>query len=413
MNPRMNNYQSMGVISRYISANPAGHGESFYRAFNKSLAPTAEPIVLGCKDAPPALAKNLFPSWAARQVVPLSPLATLYLKFARVNNWVSDSKFENVLIYDGALEDLWLAWNLAIKQPNSNIIFNFHFADQIHKQLDLDNSQDTTLSLRSRLRSLLKKKPKNLLLFAESRVLSQVLAAKLGCSIFEFPCPTTIEIPKLTVAKERNIDVLLVSRDDNLDWVRLFLWELCSDSEKELKIIVQDFSEKLSVITDCYSVVSGKIPWEEYSELNARAKVVVLPYFSDFYRLGSSGRLQDALISEAFPFVPEGTAMFEWLVRRSGSAPYPYDADFRPREIASSVKEFLVEPIAPPQALTFHDMLVELENHVEANSSILAKSSMRLSRLELLLWAVLQMKTVGPVETLRQFLWDLRAALRH
>jgi hypothetical protein len=60
-----------------------------------------------------------------------------------------------------------------------------------------------TLSLCSRLRFLLKKKPKNLLLFAESRVLSEMLAAKLGCTIFEFPCPTTIEIPKLAVAKKQ------------------------------------------------------------------------------------------------------------------------------------------------------------------------------------------------------------------
>ena len=76
-------------------------------------------------------------------------------------------------------------------------------------------------------------------------------------------------------------------------------------------------------------------------ELHAQAKVVVLPYFSEFYRLGCSGRLQDALASGAYPFVPESTSIYSWLKAQDGFVPFGYDSNFAPLEISNSVKGFL------------------------------------------------------------------------
>ncbi|MEQ9086701.1 MAG: hypothetical protein RIE23_05785 [Pontimonas sp.] len=51
------------------------------------------------------------------------------------------------------------------------------------------------------------------------------------------------------------------------------------------------------------------LPSEQYNEMMASHRVVILPYLKDYFRWGSSGKFNEAIALGTFPMVPDETAI--------------------------------------------------------------------------------------------------------
>lgn len=399
------------AISRFVTRKPTGHGRSFYDSVNSYNQESQSLSVAGCKGSPEDLAQPLFPIWANSPPNYVSLIPSFALRVGSIKNWLSKKEPDHVLIYDGTLEDLWWSWKLAVNFPKMHFHFNFHFADLVANQLSLGNPNSPVQNqLTYRLRSIFKKKPCNLLVYGESAELAALISAALDTETRPFPVPTNHNLPEKPEQLKKLVDVLIVCRWDSLIWVKNYLAELDKPEYRKLRVVVQDFTSELGQ-SESYKLLPSDLSKNEYENLIKSTKVTVLPYFSDFYKLGSSGRVQDALASWVLPLVPGFTSMHSSLKNQLGKEYPDIDEEFSPASVARATLDSINYPRKIPQPVNFEGAMAILVANSEERQKRHFQQDLDFSRLELIRWQLAQINTLGFVGWIGALVWDAKALI--
>ncbi len=214
-------------------------------------------------------------------------------------------------IYEGNLNLFLLALELADKDPNSKIIFNFHwFQDEKTLIRDLfENSQYSIELIQYYIDN------ERLFLSCESKVNSQTLQRIVKRPTPKYP---TFSVYSSTYKKVmKDLIIVIPSSQSEIDFLHKSLKRIITVLSG-YKIICLGHWEKSNSKFN-YSHLSdlgldlrlGYIPAEEYVALLNQSEIMILPYQTfKWYKSGSSGRLEDALAHKSFVIVPQDTSLY-------------------------------------------------------------------------------------------------------
>lgn len=378
----------LGAITPYLNVAPRGHAISFYQAlreWNKT-----ELCVISSIDASPLNSIPFFSAEFCNQYKVITPLSVSKFKSDNLFKLVTDSNFQEILFYDGDFFCFVWAWNFAIKPMKLRVHYNFHFADYWVSALGI-GSKDTLFA--KNLRQLLKNSPDNFFLYAESTSLASKISKKLEINVTTFPVfSNSYKSIRNKFSKPgftKDIDLLITSVAESQDWIRNFLKELKVSVNTNLRIVIQ--GEELGFLLDetliDFTFLPPNLSEADYSEITARSRISILPYFSSFYKYGSSGRFEDALAASALPIVPPDTAMHTSLSARYEKM---YElVDFEPSNIANFVLSYLnlteklPEPITPDQSFSFLSTTQNKTSHIKVDME-------KLTRMKLIKYFIFQ-----------------------
>jgi hypothetical protein len=378
----------LGAITPYLNIAPRGHAITFYQAlreWNKS-----ELCVISSIDASPLNSIPFFSAEFSNQYKVITPHSVTKFKSDNLFKLAVNSNFQEILFYDGDFFCFAWAWNLAIKPMRLRVHYNFHFSDYWVPALGI-GSKDTLFA--KNLRQLVKNSPDNFFLYAESTNLASEISKKLEIDVTTFPVfSNSYKSIRNLLSKpefEKDIDVLITSVVESQDWIRNFLKEPNLFVNNNLKIVIQGEELDFSIdetLAD-FAFLPPDLSEVDYSEITARSRISILPYFSSFYNYGSSGRFEDALAASALPIVPPDTAMYNSLSTRYHQM-YKLE-NFEPSTVVNLVLSYLnldeklPEPITPDQSFSFL--------HTAKNDTSNIKRNMKeLNRLKLIKYFILQ-----------------------
>lgn len=242
---------------------------------------------------------------------PLAPLVREIRKLARTNP-------PSIQFYDGGLLELLVAFQLARKFPDSQILFNFHWAIQ---WVEIFASPRAIPKLLSRaVTKSLSQAGKNLRLSAESQKLAGFIEEQLGVSCEVYPIFSGLKTDKRQPWRDRDIDVLLMpQRASEIPLVLDLALKLRSVPVSVGVAVREDVWEKgvmnarpearKVLLGDFLQIVFTPLSLDSYRNLLLSSKLTVLPYDKPYFEWGSSGKFNEAISLGSFPFVPATTAI--------------------------------------------------------------------------------------------------------
>lgn len=316
-------------LNRFLRESPRGHFLSLYSALASRLGSNH---IIGSVDAPREIAIPLLSPGLARPhlFVTLNHLSRRPLDL--LNGWLQGLEFgKEIVCYEGALYDFWLFCHLARKNPKHHFAFNFHWP---HVQLQAARSGRICSDwYKKKLSCWLQACPNNLVLFAESKQAAADMTREFCVSVREFPVPSNdgdfLERKKI---EDRLWDVVVRPiTEEELQWTAEFV-DLVRVEEPHWKVLVlapdgckADFNA---------DVLRGRQPTSVYRSVVVDTKRLVLPYTLPYYRLGSSGRVMDALSVGTVVTVPPQTSIAE-MVQSTGQ---PLPKEFSPLSVLGFLK---------------------------------------------------------------------------
>ncbi len=211
--------------------------------------------------------------------------------------------------YDGNFREFLLLFRFHLEESTFISSFNFQNANE---WLSLFQSKKLTARI---IRYLMKRSIQsfsNTKFYAESSSLSTVINNVLEIQSSAFPVVTNL--PRITVEKVNRFDVLFMpqSQDEFTKCLEIAR-KLKADSNSSFLKIAIRVSSQLDVSTSNNSeqivIIDAELNLGDYVELLAGTKVVVFPYFQNFYRWGSSGKYLDSIYLKCVTIVPDNSRM--------------------------------------------------------------------------------------------------------
>jgi hypothetical protein len=198
--------------------------------------------------------------------------------------------------YDSGFSDIFFIHKMIRKFPKSIFILNFHWANEvvrIFRRKDLVSKIQVSI-----LGNLFRRFPKNLVLTAESQGLADICSSRFSVEVLEYPV-FSIYQPERRSMKEN--DFILVTKIesearkilasiDKLNWGKSIprVLILGINQESIIESLKKDFVE-VNIEGYCFTLSQ-----DMYREIHLNSRVLILPYASEFYKWGSSGRVCDA-----------------------------------------------------------------------------------------------------------------------
>ena len=211
--------------------------------------------------------------------------------------------------YDGNFREFLLLFRCHLEESTFFSSFNFQNANE---WLSLLKSEKIIARI---MRYLMKKSIQNFSntkFYAESSNLSDVVNNVLEIQSTAFPVVTNL--PRVTVEKVNRFDVLFMPQSQD-EFTKCFEMarKLKTDFNFSFLKIAIRVSSQLDVSTSNNSeqivVIDAELNLDDYIELLTGTKVVVLPYFQNFYRWGSSGKYLDSIYLKCVTIVPDSSRM--------------------------------------------------------------------------------------------------------
>jgi hypothetical protein len=243
--------------------------------------------------------------------------------------------------YDGGMAEFLIACRAADLQPNITVIYNFHWATDWLETLTRNDPIGRAFA--RRLAAVIRDRPVNLVLTAETAKFAQVLGDLLVSTFLTYPLISAFDPPPQRSWRSREVDLLLIpQRRTELEFT-MDLARLAQDTGLTPRVLL---TQQLSIeVSAKYSLQPGEeemfltapLPHADYARLFSGARIVVLPYDKPYFKWGSSGKFNDAMTCGAFPFVPPDTAP-SW---QSGLPPELHELSWDPQEAMRSIQHRL------------------------------------------------------------------------
>lgn len=218
----------------------------------------------------------------------------------------SDATSLVVQFYDGGLDDLVMATFLATKFPTTAFLFNFR-PGRYWVPLLSTNRPFSRQAL-----GILRSMPSNVFLCSETTALSAEIEKKILRKLETYPLYSAQEFSSGLAFERRNIDVSFFPKtQDELELCVLIAAELrkvtaCRTLVSAPHPILGAAREFLDRCFD--EVHEGPLAAPLYRKIFGSSKIVLLPYVKEYFKYGSSGKFNDALLAGAIPLVPRGSA---------------------------------------------------------------------------------------------------------
>jgi len=235
-----------------------------------------------------------------------------------ITGWLrneANNKVTHVQCYDGTVRDLLILDAVARDFPTVTFLFNFHWA------IDwLDISSSSRLHrrlLRRQLRKLLQTAPTNLNFSAESSILASELGSRWGITISTYPVFTMQNTNKYPPWGGRKSDVLVIPQRNHELSISADIAEVLRSEgitvsvglSKRLAATSNSRADLLDFDRSFDRVFHLPLSSEQYHEMLASHRIVILPYLKHYFRWGSSGKFNEAIALGTFPMVPDETAI--------------------------------------------------------------------------------------------------------
>lgn len=283
-----------------------------------------------------------------------------------------------VHFYDGNFREFLLLFRFYIEQSQFFGSFNFQNANE---WLLLFQSKKLTARI---IRSLMKKSIRSFVhtkFYAESSALSSFINNVLEIHSSAFPLATNL--PRIAVKKVCSLDVLFLpqSQDEFTKCLEIAR-KLKKNSKLSFLNIAIRFSLKpefdLGGNAEQIVFIDAELSLDDYIQLLTRTKIVIFPYFQNFYRWGSSGKYLDSIYLKCVTIVPEGSRMNMDGNRYGYTFSYQY---FVFEEVSELIKQALdYSPSGhEEEVLDFEKMLKQLT----AESIAPSENSVQVSRFKL------------------------------
>jgi len=209
--------------------------------------------------------------------------------------------------YDGSLHDMSLLVYLAPLHPNIAFIFNFRPGKKWLDVLQRDRVSGRFLANR------INNAPQNVFFYAETSRLRDKISRLTGAVVRDYHVYSSQEFKAAKPRRDRRIDVVFAPKtEEELSWCESLLSLLGAEGAVTSEVLIP--SKLLTTLKKqegrggFSSIQVAPLSASSYKELLEDAKVLVLPYLKEYFALGSSGKINDAILSGAMPFLPEDSA---------------------------------------------------------------------------------------------------------
>jgi hypothetical protein len=222
-----------------------------------------------------------------------------------------------IQFYDGGLQDFLVALNLAQRLPESTIIYNFHWATEWIEIFE--SALPTAVAFQATLRRATKSAGGKVRFSAETQPLADYVATHLGIECEVYPVFSSLRPRHERPWSVRQTDVLVMpQRASEIPFVIELVFRLMTRGFSVAIATRQAvWKQGLAVSKDSIAsqphhlpkVIFTPLDLADYSGLLEDAKLCVLPYDKPYFRWGSSGKFNEAILLGCFPFVPASTAI--------------------------------------------------------------------------------------------------------
>jgi glycosyltransferase involved in cell wall biosynthesis len=322
------------LANRHHDVPSAGHGFWLNREYKDScVRQDAEFLLVAPKVS---VDPESYPLFAldrhSRGRLTYFPLLGLKADFNRLRLLLQDGPKDSILhVYEGGLREFLLVVRLASEFTDLKSVFNFNLSDPWQTAVRSKNWM--VKHIWKHINALVAHCNKSVVFTAETKELALLLGTRLIFPLREYALPPNVPFELIVRKIEKDWDFFIpVFGEGELSIVMDALHELKRRTGKAHSARIQPrWSESLSPISlsrfDELSLelLPKVISQEEYVNTLSASSVVVLPYKNlEYYRLQSSGRVQDAVSLGARVIVPATTSLARQVLERSWG--YEFDS---------------------------------------------------------------------------------------
>ena len=323
------------LANRHHDEPSAGHGHWLNREYKSSCVRNgAEFFLVAPKVSVDPESYPLFSlDRQSRARLTYFPLLWLKSDLNRLRLLLQDTSTASILhVYEGGLREFLLVVLLASEFKALKTVFNFNLSDPWH--VAATSSSWIAKCLWKHIDELAVSCNGSVVFTAETEELASMIGTRLTIRLQEYALTPNVPFELIEREIEKRWDLFIpVFGEDELDLVIGALLELRQRTGKDQRIRVQPrWSEPLSRVSVSRlgklgaELLPRVISQEEYVNTVSASHVVVLPYKNlDYYRLQSSGRVQDAVSLGVRVVVPATTSLARQVVDKSWG--YEFDSD--------------------------------------------------------------------------------------
>lgn len=315
------------LANRHHDQPSAGHGFWLNHAFKSSVEDSGNDfIIVAPKITRDLLALPAFQlSQRCRQRVTFFPVFGLRKDLIRLAALIEegDEAATFIHVYEGGLRELLLVYELSYRYPRLRGSFNFNLSDPWDSAARRQGP--SAMGKWEFVRRMVGSMGPRFTFSAETQELANLLAPNLGVRLEEYPLPALVS-SRSSRTDRKEIDFFIpVFEDKELSFVLSSISLLAGDKRTDsLRITIQprwsgSFSSKS--MNDCEQLGIQVFPQvlskEDYENIVARSKVVILPYSNvEYYQLQSSARMLDSIALGSTVVVPSNTVLSRQVSER-------------------------------------------------------------------------------------------------
>lgn len=368
----------LGLVSRVTFSDSRGHYLTFYETLEEIRSPS-ETILLAQRGVQgPSRLEVFGPKLGSTHNYITAPMLCSS-SFKRLVNIVGTSDVNQLLFYDGALFDFWLAVKIAREFPNIDVFFNFHYAGDWAARLQNKKFARNMLRTLSRVNT---RSYRNLFWMAESSKLGQLVQETLLIEVEEFPVFANISPSEGAISREKIFDVLVPPLGRTQAGWDLELYKILRESFPKIRLASQNDPSTVANLSDI-AFYPRNLAKNEYLSLVASSRFVALPYGSGFHIWGSSGRFEDALALGCIPVITSNTPMAGRFFDSFPPLPSNTSANAFALSIKSLIKRSALEL---PKARSAEELVSFMSTRKKRKVELLESAS-RLTRFNL--WSLM------------------------
>ncbi len=303
------------VVSRKLAARPTqGHEYAFLRLLKNAFE------TLGCQvtlvnsvtqisDETWSLLESSNPGLFGRRLRSVVRSDARRIRQSIGQSADSELRFH---FYEGGFYEFNLLAHLYASFPRARFTFNFNLTDPWHTLL-LSNSNPFALILRGLVKEQSAMLSARVVFTTETSALSDLFRARLGVNTEVYPLYSTVSGIS---SSEKPIDFLaIVGSDSEAESASHLFTRLRSANSQLTMALSTRWGYQLQKAYERetraagVSLRTGLLPADEYLDLLSKSKLVLLPYFGEYYKWSSSARLLDAVASDCHVIVPKESTL--------------------------------------------------------------------------------------------------------
>ncbi len=356
------------LANRHHDEPSAGHGYWLNHAFKSSVEGSGNDFIIVAPKITrdPMARPALQLSQRCRQRVTFLPAFGLRKDLISLAELIeeSDEAATFIHVYEGGLRELLMVYELSRRYPKIRGSFNFNLSDPWDSATIRQGS-----SPRRKwrfVRRMVGSMGPMFTFTAETKELAGLLASNLGVRLEEYPLPALVSNRSNRMG-HKEIDFFIpVFEDKELSFVLSSIALLAGDKQADsLRVVIQPrwsgtFSAKS--IRECEQLGIQVFPQvlskEEYENVVAQSKVVILPYSNvEYYQLQSSARMLDSIALGSTVVVPSNTVLSRQVSERGWGLEFDSRsssslAETMQKALAGVTGEDAERPLDPSQSLS-------------------------------------------------------------